>query len=108
MNWPVWRRPGGRPSARGRGGLRARWPERFVVLGDAVCAFNPIYGQGMSTAAIAAEILDHCLREQRQATTDLNGLARRFQRRLARRNADAWDLSTGADLRFPTTTGSIQ
>ncbi|MGH3992800.1 MAG: NAD(P)/FAD-dependent oxidoreductase, partial [Pseudonocardiaceae bacterium] len=84
-----------------------RWPERFVVLGDAVCVFNPIYGQGMSTAAVAAETLDACLREQRRRRPagDLYGLARRFQRRLARRNATAWTLSTGADLRFPTTTG---
>lgn len=84
-----------------------RWPERFVVLGDAVCAFNPIYGQGISTAAIAAETLDACLREQRRRrpADDLDGLARRFQRRLARRNANPWALSTGEDLRFPTTTG---
>ena len=84
-----------------------RWPERFVVLGDAVCAFNPIYGQGMSTAAIAAETLDTCLRNQwrRYRAGDLDGLARRFQRRLAGRNADPWMLSTGEDLRFPTTTG---
>lgn len=84
-----------------------RWPERFVVLGDAVCAFNPIYGQGMSTAAVAAETLDACLREQRhrRPVEDLDGLARRFQRRLARRNADPWMLSTGEDLRYPTTTG---
>ena len=84
-----------------------RWPERFVVLGDAVCAFNPIYGQGMTTAAVAAETLDACLREQRlrRPAGDLDGLARRFQRALARRNADAWMFSTGEDLRFPTTTG---
>lgn len=85
----------------------ARQPERFVVLGDAVCAFNPIYGQGMSTAALAAEILDACLRDQRRQRPagNLDGLARRFQRRLARRNAEPWMLSTGEDLRFPTTTG---
>ena len=84
-----------------------RWPERFVVLGDAVCSFNPIYGQGISTAAVAAETLDACLREQRRRrlADDLDGLARRFQRRLARRNANPWTLSTGEDLRFPTTTG---
>ncbi|MGH4010932.1 MAG: NAD(P)/FAD-dependent oxidoreductase [Pseudonocardiaceae bacterium] len=90
-----------------------RWPERFVVLGDAVCAFNPIYGQGMSTAAVAAETLDRCLRDQRSqhgvdnfaGATSLDGLARRFQRRLARANGDPWMLSTGEDLRFPTTTG---
>ncbi|PZS30281.1 MAG: 2-polyprenyl-6-methoxyphenol hydroxylase-like oxidoreductase [Pseudonocardiales bacterium] len=83
------------------------WPERFVVLGDAVCAFNPVYGQGMSTAALAADTLDTCLREQRRRrrADDLDGLARRFQRRLARRNAGPWMLSTGEDLRYPTTTG---
>jgi 2-polyprenyl-6-methoxyphenol hydroxylase-like FAD-dependent oxidoreductase len=84
-----------------------RWPERFVVLGDAVCAFNPIYGQGMTTAAVGAETLDACLRRQRlrRPAGDLDGLAARFQRALARSNADAWMFSTGEDLRFPTTTG---
>jgi 2-polyprenyl-6-methoxyphenol hydroxylase-like FAD-dependent oxidoreductase len=84
-----------------------RRPERFVIMGDAVCAFNPIYGQGMSTAAVAAETLDACLRAQRgqRPAGDLDGLAGRFQRRLARRNAEPWMLSTGEDLRFPTTTG---
>ncbi|MGH3721684.1 MAG: FAD-dependent oxidoreductase [Pseudonocardiaceae bacterium] len=90
----------------------ARRPERFVVLGDAVCAFNPVYGQGMSTAAAAAETLDTCLREQRRrhdvdhnGAGDLDGLARRFQRRLAKGNADPWRLATAEDLRYPTTTG---
>ena len=86
-----------------------RWPERFVVLGDAVCAFNPIYGQGMSTAAVAAETLDACLREHRHRWSFADqhrGWASRFQRRLARRNADPWMLSTGEDMRYPTTTGA--
>lgn len=85
----------------------SRWPERFVVLGDAVCAFNPIYGQGMSTGAVAAQTLDTCLCEQRRRRRagDLDGLARRFQRRLARRNAEPWMMATGEDLRYPTTTG---
>jgi 2-polyprenyl-6-methoxyphenol hydroxylase-like FAD-dependent oxidoreductase len=85
----------------------ARRPERFVILGDAVCAFNPIYGQGMSTAAVAADTLDACLRAQRgqRRGGNLDGFAGRFQRRLALRNAEPWMLSTGEDLRFPTTTG---
>jgi 2-polyprenyl-6-methoxyphenol hydroxylase-like FAD-dependent oxidoreductase len=84
-----------------------RWPEQFLVLGDAACAFNPIYGQGMTTAAVAAECLTDCLWNQRRRHRDgdLDGLSVRFQRRLARATADAWALSTGQDLRFPTTTG---
>jgi 2-polyprenyl-6-methoxyphenol hydroxylase-like FAD-dependent oxidoreductase len=86
----------------------SRWPDRFMVLGDAVCAFNPVYGQGMSTAAVAAETLDACLLDQRrrQPAGRLDGMAARFQRQLARHNADPWSLSTGEDLRFPTTTGT--
>jgi 2-polyprenyl-6-methoxyphenol hydroxylase-like FAD-dependent oxidoreductase len=85
-----------------------RWPERLVVLGDAVCAFNPIYGQGMSAAAWAAETLDDSLRRWRRTRPgwDLDGFSRQFQQRLARRVADPWTISSGEDLRYPTTTGS--
>ena len=47
----------------------SRWPENFVVMGDAACAFNPIYGQGMTAAAIGAEALDGLL-QQRHGNTD--------------------------------------
>ena len=84
-----------------------RWPERFVVLGDAVCAFNPVYGQGITTAALGAETLDECLRDQRRRRPDgrLDGLAVRFQRRLARRNTLPWTVSTNQDACFPTAGG---
>ncbi len=81
----------------------ARWPEGFVALGDAVSAFNPIYGQGMTTAAVGAMILDATLRGTRSG--DRRGLARRFQRQLAKRNADVWLMATGEDFRYPTTEG---
>jgi len=85
-----------------------RWPERFVVVGDAVCAFNPVYGQGMTVAAVAAQTLDACLswQRRRRPAGDLDGLARRFQRQLAGANTDPWMFSTGEDLRLPTTTGA--
>jgi 2-polyprenyl-6-methoxyphenol hydroxylase-like FAD-dependent oxidoreductase len=73
------------------------WPRGFVVMGDAACAFNPIYGQGMSVAAISALALDRCLRE------DPADLERRFQRRVARSAAGAWLVATGEDLRYPET-----
>ena len=84
-----------------------RWPDGYVVLGDAACAFNPIYGQGMSTAGVGAETLEVCLQDHRRRHRqgEVDGFAATFQRKLARATADAWMLSTGEDLRFPTTTG---
>lgn len=73
------------------------WPRGFMVMGDAACAFNPIYGQGMSVAAISAAQLDRCLRESPR------GLERRFQRRVARSGAGAWLVATGEDLRYRET-----
>lgn len=75
----------------------ARRPENFVLLGDAVCGFNPVYGQGMSVAAMGAEMLDACLRVQRPS--DLTGLAARFQQRLAKLNQTPWLLATAEDSR---------
>jgi hypothetical protein len=61
----------------------------------------------MSVAGIAAETLAACLRAHRatHAAEDLDGVAARFQRALGRADAVAWTMSTGEDLRFPTTTG---
>jgi 2-polyprenyl-6-methoxyphenol hydroxylase-like FAD-dependent oxidoreductase len=85
----------------------ADMPERFVVLGDAACCFNPVYGQGMTVAAIAGAVLGACLDHQRRhAGDDLTGFGRRFQRALARANGPAWLTATGEDLRFPATEGA--
>jgi flavin-dependent dehydrogenase len=84
----------------------AGWPERLVVVGDAACAFNPVYGQGMTVAGITAEALGRRLAEHRaRSGGDLTGLARSFQQQVARHGADAWQLSTGEDLRYATTEG---
>lgn len=85
----------------------SKWPEGFVAVGDAVCAFNPIYGQGMTIAAMGALTLAECLSEQhqRQFNGDLAGLAQRFQRKLAKVNATPWVMATGEDLRWSTTEG---
>jgi 2-polyprenyl-6-methoxyphenol hydroxylase-like FAD-dependent oxidoreductase len=89
-----------------------RWPERFVLLGDAVCTFNPVYGQGMSVAAQGAQLLDRCLRQAQQARPrsaheprDLAGLARAFQHQVAALNATPWLMATGEDLRWASTQG---
>lgn len=81
----------------------SRWPEGFIVLGDAVCAFNPVYGQGMTTAAFGALALDECLT---QSKGNLKYLAQRFQKQLAKVNANPWLMATGEDLRWPMTQGA--
>lgn len=79
----------------------SRQPHNFLVTGDAACAFNPVYAQGMTTAALGAETLQACLREQRRCHPDgdLTGLARSFQKKLARINKAPWMLATGEDFR---------
>lgn len=79
----------------------SRLPGGFVVLGDAACAFNPVYGQGMTIAAMDAHTLGDCLRED----GDLSTLPLRFQRRLAKMVSNAWLMATGEDLRYPGTEG---
>jgi 2-polyprenyl-6-methoxyphenol hydroxylase-like FAD-dependent oxidoreductase len=76
-------------------------PENFLLLGDAVCAFNPVYGQGMTTAALGALTLRNTLRENGNP----RGLSRRFLKRLAKVIKAPWLLATGEDYRYPGTEG---
>ena len=81
-----------------------RFPERLVVTGDAYCGFNPIYGQGMTVAALDARALGELLHEQ--GTADLTGFGRRAHQRLALAVENAWLMATGEDLRYPGTDGT--
>ena len=78
-----------------------RFREGYLVVGDAVCGFNPIYGQGMSVAALEALSLRECLRAGPAA-----GLARRFFAKAARIVDIPWGIAVGADLRFPGIHGA--
>ncbi|MFJ8693258.1 FAD-dependent oxidoreductase [Streptomyces roseolilacinus] len=76
-----------------------RRPAGFLVTGDALCAFNPIYGQGMAVAAMAAVVLRDALASRRTPTTS------RVQRALLRASRQAWDISAGADRKMPGAVG---
>ncbi|MBV8811913.1 MAG: hypothetical protein JO033_24855 [Acidobacteriaceae bacterium] len=76
-----------------------RFPQGYLVTGDALSSFNPIYGQGMTVAALEAVALKGCLAE---GTTDL---ARRFFARASKIVDIPWSMAVGNDLRMPETTG---
>ena len=76
-----------------------RFPEGYLVLGDAICSFNPVYGQGMSVAAMEAVELGKALR------VGPTNLARRFFAQAAKVVDTAWSTAAGNDLRMPGVVG---
>lgn len=77
-----------------------RLPDGLAVMGDGLCSLNPIYGQGMTVAALEAIALGRHLDRHR------NLHAQRFQRELARLVRSPWQMATGADLAFPGVEGT--
>ena len=71
----------------------ARFPDGLVVLGDAACVFNPIYGQGMTVAATQALALRQFLRSVRPVT--------QLREAIAQASGTAWRLSVMSDRRMP-------
>lgn len=86
----------------------ARRPESLIVMSDAACAFNPIYGQGMSIASVEALDLQTELEAQRVLAPDggMHGIADRFAVRLANTITYAWDAACRADYRVPGVEGA--
>lgn len=74
----------------------------FVLLGDAVCSFNPIYGQGMASAALQAAALAQVV-ECHGVTS--SALPRAFYRRAAKAVDAPWKIAAGGDFADPRTTG---
>jgi len=77
-----------------------RFPERYVVTGDAVCSLSPVYGQGMTLAIREAQVLAEVL--DRHA---LEHVGRRCFRRSRSVVDAAWTLATSADLADPDVEG---
>jgi 2-polyprenyl-6-methoxyphenol hydroxylase-like FAD-dependent oxidoreductase len=76
-----------------------RFPGGFLVFGDALCSFNPVYGEGMTVCAFQAQALRRCL------SRGEDDLARRFFRAAAKPIEVAWQFSVGADLALPEIEG---
>jgi 2-polyprenyl-6-methoxyphenol hydroxylase-like FAD-dependent oxidoreductase len=78
-------------------------PGGYLALGDAICSFNPIYGQGMTCAALEAVELGKLL--DGAGSTPGQELATRYYQQAARIVATPWQFATGGDFSYPETGG---
>ncbi|MGL5063631.1 MAG: NAD(P)/FAD-dependent oxidoreductase [Microcoleus sp.] len=85
-----------------------KYPDNLVIVGHAVCAFNPVYGQGMTVAGLDALMLDECLQKQRSRYPegDLTGFGRQFQKKLAKLHTIPWTFAISQDSRYRGSTGA--
>jgi 2-polyprenyl-6-methoxyphenol hydroxylase-like FAD-dependent oxidoreductase len=86
-------------SQRRRYDKMAALPDGLLVCGDAICSVNPVYGQGMTLAALEAVALRQCLRG---GGADL---PRRYFRASAKPIDVAWQMVASSDLAFPSVEG---
>ncbi|MDE1804261.1 MAG: FAD-dependent monooxygenase [Candidatus Micrarchaeota archaeon] len=73
-------------------------PKNLVILGDSACAFNPVYGEGMTAAALGAITLENWLNSD-------YGKPNTFQKTLAKVNAPLWKMAIIEDMRCNETVG---
>jgi 2-polyprenyl-6-methoxyphenol hydroxylase-like FAD-dependent oxidoreductase len=71
----------------------ARFPEGYLVFGDALCVFNPTFGQGMTVACMESLLLRDCLNDGQQ------DIGKRFFRAASRLVDVPWQIVVGSDLR---------
>jgi 2-polyprenyl-6-methoxyphenol hydroxylase-like FAD-dependent oxidoreductase len=83
----------------------AEFPERLLPLGDAMCRFNPIYGQGMAVAAQQAAALRTLLQQRVHAASPLTGLQHNHLAAAVPVIDAAWSLSAIPDFAHPSTRG---
>lgn len=76
------------------------FPQGILPLGDAVCRLNPVYGQGMSSAAMQAEILDERLQQKKSMP-----LWKSYFKQVAKAVKTPWELTAAEDFKFPETEG---
>jgi 2-polyprenyl-6-methoxyphenol hydroxylase-like FAD-dependent oxidoreductase len=82
-----------------------RFPDGLIVLGDAVCSFNPVYGQGMTVSAIEAEALGRMVADARAEGGLDPDFARRWFRTMKPIVDAAWNGALLEDLRLPELAG---
>jgi hypothetical protein len=82
-----------------------RLPRGVLPITDALCRFNPIHGQGMSSAAKQAFLLQNVVDRAVADPDPIAALQAGFMAEVASVLETPWSMSTSADLAFPQTRG---
>jgi 2-polyprenyl-6-methoxyphenol hydroxylase-like FAD-dependent oxidoreductase len=82
-----------------------RLPRGLLPLGDALCRFNPVFGQGMSAAAKQARLLQRLLEEAAAEPDPIAAAQAGFLADVETVLQTPWNLTTSADFAFPATRG---
>jgi len=82
-----------------------RLPRGVLPVADSLCRFNPIHGQGMSSASLQARLLQDVLHRAADAPDPIAALQSGFMAEVASVLETPWTMSTSADLAFPQTRG---
>lgn len=82
-----------------------KFPENFLLVGDALCRFDPVYGQGMSIISKEAYILQNMLKKCDPNKPLPSGFSRKYQKEIAQVVKEAWNLSTSEVMRHPKVQG---
>ena len=81
------------------------FPDGLVPIGDSICRFNPVYGQGMSVAAQEARLLNQLLKARATKADPLARLALAFFSESVPLVEAPWNMSAVPDLVYPETRG---
>jgi 2-polyprenyl-6-methoxyphenol hydroxylase-like FAD-dependent oxidoreductase len=81
------------------------FPEGLIPIGDTFCSFNPLFGQGMTSAALQVESLQEMLTYRAGMRDPLAGLSKEFLRRAAEIAGIPWIQAAEIDFQYPQTRG---
>src|SRR5687768_11221049 len=91
---------------RNRYGQSRAWPAGLLAIGDAYCAFNPVYGQGITVAACQAVLIRDALERDRTPAASGPLETRRLQRRIGATADLPWSVATSEDRRHETSSST--
>jgi 2-polyprenyl-6-methoxyphenol hydroxylase-like FAD-dependent oxidoreductase len=81
------------------------FPDGLIPIGDAICRFNPLYGQGMTVASKEAHLLHGMLASRASEHDPLEGLGRAFLAEATPLIETPWMMAAIPDFVFPETRG---